>query len=183
MPSAKKFAQVAAYFLMREGGTSAYMKVLKLMYLADRRYMQLYNDSITGDRAVSMPHGPVLSRVYELMNGSAMDLNWAGWIAPNGRYDLRVVDGHTPEELDEIQGSEFAILDEIYRSFGHLNQYQLRDFTHEHCPEWSDPHGSSYPISAGEVFRALGAGEDEANARATLFNERRALDEALARYR
>ncbi|WP_063674433.1 Panacea domain-containing protein [Dyella thiooxydans] len=174
---------MAAYFLMKDGGTSPYMKVLKLMYLADRRYMQLYNDSITGDRAVSMPHGPVLTRVYELMNGSATDLHWAGWIAPNGRYDLRVVEGHTPEELDEIQGAEFHVLDEIYNAFGHLNQYQLRDFTHENCGEWTDPHGSSYPISAQEVFLALGSGEEEAKARASLFNERRALDEALARYR
>jgi hypothetical protein len=37
------------------------IKLIKLMYLAERLSLQRYGEPLTGDRLVSMPDGPVLS--------------------------------------------------------------------------------------------------------------------------
>jgi uncharacterized phage-associated protein len=180
--NSEKVAQIAAYFLQKEGGTAPYLKLLKLMYLADRESMRQRAFSISGDRAVSMPHGPVLSQTYELMNGSARDDSWDAWIAACSRYDLSLAQPHSTRELDELPPSDIAVLDTVHAQFGHLNKWQLVDWTHANCAEWSDPNGSSMPIDPMDTFRALGFAADDARARADAYNERRELAAALSQY-
>ncbi|HTH08426.1 MAG TPA: Panacea domain-containing protein, partial [Acidovorax sp.] len=60
----RKAAQAAACLLHKAGGSLSVLKLMKLMYLAERRSLKKYGDTITGDAFVSMPHGPVLSMTY-----------------------------------------------------------------------------------------------------------------------
>jgi uncharacterized phage-associated protein len=180
--NAEKVAQIAAYLLAKEGGTAPYLKLLKLMYLADRESLRTRTFTISGDKAVSMPHGPVLSQTYELMAGSARSDEWDAWIAPCERYDLCRSEASSGRQPNELSVSDMAILDDVHARFGHLNKWQLRDWTHENCEEWIDPNGSSAPIDPFATFRALGFAEEEARARADAYNERRALSAVLSRY-
>jgi hypothetical protein len=43
-----------------------------------------------------------------------------------------------------------------------MNKYQLRDWCHDHLPEWHDPDGSATPISVADVLRAEGFDDEEA---------------------
>ncbi|MCV9877817.1 Panacea domain-containing protein [Brenneria izbisi] len=61
MFSENKTAQMAGYLLLKRGGRMAYINLMKLLYLADREYLLTYGDSMTGERAVSMDNGPILS--------------------------------------------------------------------------------------------------------------------------
>jgi uncharacterized phage-associated protein len=45
----------------------SFLKLIKLMYLADRRALLEQGRSITFDRYVSMDHGAVLSQTYNLI--------------------------------------------------------------------------------------------------------------------
>jgi len=47
-----------------------YLKLMKLLYLADRESMRRNGRPISGDRYVSMDHGPVLSQTLNLINGA-----------------------------------------------------------------------------------------------------------------
>jgi Protein of unknown function (DUF4065) len=73
-----------------------YVRLLKLLYIADREMMAEAGAPVTGDRAVAMDHGPVLSHVYDLVKGKAARAReWAHlirttyhWVAmrqPTGR--------------------------------------------------------------------------------------------------
>ena len=179
----EKVAQIAAYLLRKEGRPAPYMKLLKLMYLADRESVRLYGDTLSGDRLVSMPHGPVLSLAYELMNGASNDDNWSRWITARAAYDINTTAQSNHWELDELSGPDREILDQIYAQFGAMTKWELRDWTHAHCQEWEDPNGSSFDIKPEKLFLALGAGEKEASERAEKYRERRSLDRALNRYR
>jgi uncharacterized phage-associated protein len=53
------------------GDRMEYVRLLKLLYIADREMMAEAGAPITGDRAVAMDHGPVLSHVYDLVKGKA----------------------------------------------------------------------------------------------------------------
>jgi Protein of unknown function (DUF4065) len=57
----KKAAQVAAFFALKQGGQIHVLKLTKLVYLSDREFMDRYDIPITGDKLVSMDHGPVNS--------------------------------------------------------------------------------------------------------------------------
>ena len=68
----------------------AVLKLMKLLYLAERRSFELYSEPIIGDRLVSMPHGPVLSFTFNHMNGQLESKpdGWAAWIGGRNDYML-----------------------------------------------------------------------------------------------
>jgi len=155
----KKAAQAAAYFLFRAGKPLSVLKLMKLLYLAERRSFEKHSAPMIGDRLVSMDHGPVLSRVYNHMNGEAasLDKGWEYWISDRAGHDLalrRPV--RSPEkELLELSDADQEILEEIWKKFGRMDQWRLRDYTHRHCPEWTDPEGSMIPMEPKAFLAAL----------------------------
>jgi len=167
MFSEERTAQMAAYLLSKKDSKMAYLKLLKLLYLADRAAMNKWGESITGDCFVSMPQGPVLSQTYDLIKGaeSQFEEGWNHWIKDDANYEVSLREENiTRCSFDELSDSELKILDNILLQFGDMEKYELVTYTHDNCQEWEDPHGSSYPIKAESIFRALGKNEDEINA-------------------
>ena len=64
-----KATQVAAYFLSKFNNRISKLKLMKLMYIADRESFRICGEPITYDAYCSMPHGPVLSKTYDIMKG------------------------------------------------------------------------------------------------------------------
>lgn len=157
----KKAAQAAAYFLFRASGALSILKLMKLLYLAERRSFEKHGEPMIGDRLVSMPQGPVLSRTYNLMNGElpSVEGGWESWIADRAEHDLALRNSEalrSPEQdLLELSDADLAILAETWDRFGGMDQWQLRDYTHASCPEWKDPDGSMIPMKPEELFAAL----------------------------
>ncbi len=159
----KKAAQAAAYFLYRSGQAMqmSVLKLMKLLYLAERRSYEVYCEPMIGDRLVSMPHGPVLSITYNHMNGEmeSVEGGWESWIGDRENHNVAVKNPeqfHSPEDdLLELSDSDLEILNETWNGFGHMSKYQIRDYTHKYCPEWQDPKGSMIPMTFGDLFRAL----------------------------
>jgi len=147
----RKTAQAAAYLLSLHKGTLNYMVLIKLLYLADRKSLIETGVPITGDKMVSMPHGPVLSLVLDLINmGKEDSRDWFDYISEPEKYEVSL-QKESPDN-DELSKFEIGVLDDIDKKFGHLNQWQLRDFTHT-LPEWEDPNGSSYPIQPDNLLQ------------------------------
>lgn len=153
-----KAAQVVAFFALKEGGEINVLKLAKLVYLAERESMRLYDEPMFYDRLVSMPDGPVTSVTLNFMNGSNTDDRWSRFVAPRSGYniplsrrDIQVLD------LDHLSTADLEILESLWRKFGGYDQYRIRDWTHvpQNVPEWSDPQGSSEPIPHERVFRGL----------------------------
>ena len=154
--------QAAARFLKKRGGTMSYMKLLKLLYLADRLALLELGRPITFDRFYSMKHGPVLSRTLELMTEDPDPLApsyWAEIISPPSNYEVRLK-GEAPH--DQLSPAQEDIIDRVYAQYGHMHRFQIRDFTHT-LPEWSDPNGSSIPIRPKDVLLAQGVSADDAD--------------------
>lgn len=64
----RKAVQVAARLLAHNGGEMNYMALMKLLYLVDREALLRFGRPVTGDQVVAMKHGPVLSRVFDLVS-------------------------------------------------------------------------------------------------------------------
>jgi uncharacterized phage-associated protein len=152
----RKAAQIAAFFALKEGGEINVLKLTKLVYLADRRHMELYDYPILDDELVSMPHGPVNSMTYNFINGYSEEAGWDEFISDRVAHKVGLTSSISPEQLDELSQAELDTLEQVWQSFGDMTPFQLRDWTHENCPEWEDPHGSSNPIPYERVFKYLG---------------------------
>lgn len=161
----RKAAQVAAYFLIRaakKGANITLLKLMKLMYLAERLSYERFCFPIIGDALVSMPHGPVLSRTLDLMNFGSLKENgeWDSLVAEKAGRDMSL-NGHdnlTIDDLRELSESDIEVLDSIWEKFGRMSAIQLREYTHnsDNCPEWQDPDGSSVPIQLDTLLQKLG---------------------------
>lgn len=153
----RKAAQVAAFFALRQGGQINVLKLTKLIYLSDRKFMERYDIPILGDRLVSMDHGPVNSQTLNYINGTAESQLWDSFLSDRAGHMVGLAhNGITEESLDELSDAETDVLREIWGQFGYMDRYAIRDYTHANCPEWEDPHGSSTPIRYAQVFKFLG---------------------------
>lgn len=152
----RKAAQIAAFFAREEGGAINVLKLAKLVYIADRMNMERYDIPMSGDNFVSMDHGPVNSITYNYINGMESQRDsWAEFIGDRAEYKVGVVRDLTDDDLDELSRAELRTLRDVWARFGHMDQFQVRDWTHENCPEWEDPHGSSAPIAFERVLGFL----------------------------
>ena len=154
----RKAAQVAAYFALEEGGSINVLKLVKLIYLADRLFMDRYDRPILNDRFVSMDHGPVNSITLNFINGCIAERgDWDKFISDRARHNVALANRRiTVDDLDELSEAELRILRQVWKRFGHRTHFQIRNYTHRHCPEWEDPNGSSTPIPYERIFKFLG---------------------------
>ncbi|WP_374979266.1 Panacea domain-containing protein [Pseudomonas solani] len=179
--SEQKVAQMAAYFLSRRGGEMAYLKLMKLLYLADRESMDRYNSTMSCDSHVSMPHGPVLSTTLNLITGQIESPEWRSWVSPDARYEVSLSRPlHSFDELDELSEADLDILEQVWQRFGRMERWQLVDYTHNNLPEWVDPGRSSRLINPRATFVALGRTEEQAEAAAREINERKQLGRVVS---
>lgn len=164
----KKAAQVAAFFLHRANGQMPILKLMKLMYLAERSSYQEFGEPIIGDKLVSMDHGPVLSVTYQHINGElhSVEGGWDTWVSGRENYDVSLVDAsciRTPgQDLLELCDGDIEVMEKTWQEFGHMTKWQIRDYTHAHCPEWQDPHGSMIPMEFEQFFKALDFNDEQA---------------------
>jgi len=139
------------------------LKLMKLLYLAERESLRVYGEPISGDKLVSMQHGPVLSRTLNLMNGwdDQTQGGWSEWVEDRSGHELALRDPsmiRTPQQdLLALSDGDLEVLEAIWVRFGHMGQFALVEYTHSSaCSEWEDPQGSSYPIPLDRVLHAVG---------------------------
>src|SRR5438094_5768402 len=75
----RKAAQAASRLIQQSGGEMNYLALMKLLYLVDREALIRFGRPVTGDRVVSMKHGPVLSRIYDLIAQKKQGLPPGEW--------------------------------------------------------------------------------------------------------
>ena len=157
-----KLTQAAAYLLKLHGGEMKYIKLVKLLYLADRRSLLERGRTITKDHYVSMDHGPVLSIMLNLIQGSyrETDGTWAKTISTSN-YDVVLNDAVGSLSIDNLSRAEIAILDGVYDEYGHWYRWTLIDEVMHKLPEWHHPAGSIIPIDYKDILRAGGLSESQ----------------------
>lgn len=175
-------AQIAAFFATRAGGSINIMKLVKLMYLADRESMSRYGAPISFDRMVSMDEGPVLSRTLNLINGDVSKKAaaiWDSWITAREGHQVSARKEVTPDALDRLSDADLEVMEDTWKRFGHMDQWDLSKYTHKNCAEWRDPDGSALPIAETDVLMALGRTQERAVAEAERLRRERELDTIL----
>ncbi len=166
----------AAGVILRDRGPMDRLRLLKLLYIADREALQERGVPIVGGLMVAMDHGPLHSEIYDLIKGShAKEAEWSTVIASSGNtVSLKSDPGRqdlSPYEIDK--------LNDVSERFKNIDTWALSELTHE-FDEWrqSFEKGTSRPISPEKLLTALGFDGaeikkivDDANAQAMLLKQ------------
>ena len=133
-----------------------YIRLLKLLYIADREMLAEHGHTITGDEAVAMKKGPVLSRTYDLLKGEGHGATvWANFIQTEGyQAVLRRKPGR-----GKLSAAALVKLNEVSARYSNMATDDLIAETHK-FREWRKvfPPGSrsSHLIPWELVLRVLG---------------------------
>jgi uncharacterized phage-associated protein len=155
-----KAAQAAAYFALRSGGKIEKLKLVKLLYLAEREAMAALDHPMFYDEFYSLKDGPVCSNALNGINGVTDTGTWSAYIIRNGNI---LVPTHKMEreEFDEISNAEMSILEQLWERFARSTSAEIRRYTHDHCAEYEEVFRGRRPISYLAVFQALGKSDPE----------------------
>ncbi len=160
----RKAAQAAAYLLRLHDGRLPYIKLIKLLYLADRKALIETGLPITGDRMVAMPHGPVLSQILDFINhGPTTPSPWFEYVSEPANCDVTEVmpkAKDTDLDLSTLSIYDRGVLDAVNTEYGWMDKWALRELCHR-LPEWKDPEGSSTSIDPADILRIEHVPENE----------------------
>jgi len=153
----RRATQIAAKFLQRHDGKLKYLKLIKLIYIVDREALKEHGYALTGDAYFSLPHGPIVSEIQDLITDDPEFVDsdyWKDYIKTS-ENDVELVE--TPE-FDALSPIANRLVEKVDDEFGGYNRWELRDITHN-FPEWEDPGKSRLPITYESILKAVGRDE------------------------
>ena len=159
-----KTAEAVAHLLRNEPSKRLnYMRLIKLLYIADRQSIRETARPITGDRAFAMDRGPVLSQLYDLiLDKHARSPDWDQHFR-RVNYEIELIQDPGNDHLSRY---EAATLSQVSEECAGLDEWDVGLLTHDFA-EWKQnepPQGSSKPIPPRDIFRAVGREADFAGA-------------------
>ena len=156
-----KAMQAAAVLLDAERTRQmSYYRLLKLLYLADRRHLKETGRPITGGRTVAMDQGPLSSSVYDLIKKEHSAYpEWSQFFRVEGRY-IEMLEHPGNGELSR---REIRTLLAEAKKFEDREDDELGVIAHA-LPEYKDHHpaGTSTTIPLCDIVRAVGRTAEEA---------------------
>lgn len=158
----EKATQAAARLLKLRGGKMSYLKLIKLLYFADRVALVKLGRPITFDKYYSLENGPVLSQTCDLIKNRAPRNTGRYWrqFIERTEYDVRLRKRALSDQLSE---AEESILDRVFKKYGHMYRWDIVKLSHK-LPEYVDPQTSAIPISYADILKAAGVDRAEAKA-------------------
>jgi len=136
-----------------------YMRLLKLLYIADRESLKETGRPIIGTKTIAMERGPLHSEVYDLIKGGHYNAPmWAEFIHTD-RYEVELA--RNPGVL-HLSQYEIEKLTETARAYEDMDEWEVARATHA-FDEWTAnrPEGTSAPIPMEAILDAVGRSKDK----------------------
>ncbi|GMV83872.1 MAG: hypothetical protein AMXMBFR7_50560 [Planctomycetota bacterium] len=149
-----KSIQAAAELLAREPGRQmSRLRLIKLLYIADREALKETGRPITWDRWVAMKHGPVLSRFYDVIKGLEVGSTELAKYVDQQGYQIILRSDPGKGQLNRYEIRKLAELSNRYRD---QDEWELVEITHQ-FPEWikNNPGDSSRQIPLEDILAGV----------------------------
>ena len=110
-----KTLQAAGMLLHMSGGSMPRLKLLKLLYIADRQCLAVEGNTITGDKAYAMRKGPVISTTYSIIRGEdSQSCRWQRFLKSNKNGIVYTVTDPGTEDLYQF---EKEIIKQVHKQY------------------------------------------------------------------
>lgn len=153
----QKAIQAVAFLLKQRHETNCsdnYMRVLKLLYFAERESLSETGRPITGDSFVAMKNGPTLSHLLDSVNQRGVNnKEWDKYILREG-YNIRLIQDPGNGKLCRY---EIDLLKKICEEYREKSEWDIVEESHK-LPEWqkNNPGESSKAIPLSDLLEAVG---------------------------
>ena len=128
------------------------LRLMKLMYLADRLSLKKWGHPIVGGHYSSLENGPVISDAYDATKSGS---DWSISLERNiNEMSVRV-----RPQLAELSKEDICLIDETHKTYRPMDLWQLVKHTHS-LQEWDKKVGkSSSRIDTAKLLHILGKSE------------------------
>ncbi len=158
--------QMAVAFIAKANRPVGRLRLLKLMYLAEREAMRRFLRPIIGDRILAMREGMALSDTARLARGKGeADGEWNRHIVRNAQ-GLGIRKGMSGRPLDCLGSDDLEVIQSVWHRYGDKSQDELVHGVHHKLPEWiehryDDDRGpQAVPVSYETLYRTICKPED-----------------------
>lgn len=130
----RKATDAVARLIEMSGADVDYLRISKLMYLADRKAILERGIPIVGGHYFSMWKGPAISEVMNFVKCRN---------APRWKEVISHLRGHalnllTRSKYESLSAPEVAILDEVVKTHFLCSTEDLVEWCHQNCPEYEN---------------------------------------------
>ena len=158
----KRATHAAAYLIKLAGGQLNYLKMVKMLYFADRYSILHYGYPISGGNYFSMKMGPVVSEIMDAAkNNNNKYSYWASVIHKRSNTMSMSKDIDT----DELSKNDEKALEEVFLALRKLTHRELIDgYCHDgkKTPEWTRIEDDSRaPLKVEKILRTLGGNPED----------------------
>lgn len=174
----ERIAQAAAFLIgCGKEQRIQYLKLLKLLYWADRESLREAGVPITGDTAVAMKNGPVLSNIYDYIKGEDLSDHtvWDRYFRKDG-YELVLT---ADPGMGKLSRYDRRILKTAYETHQGQDGFEMSESSHE-FPEWEAANArrkidgrGAVPIRIEDTLAAVGCSQEQIDRVAEAQNEER----------
>ena len=159
----EKAIQAVGVLLRHEGKQASRLRLLKLIYIADRESLKKTGLPILGSKIVAMQHGPLHSEILDLIKGNHIqEPAWSRHFRSVGRNVLL----DEEPETGRLSRYEIELLIRVVDERIDLDDYQLAVETHgfqEWLEVYPDPkENTSHPIPITLLIDSVGRNADKA---------------------
>ncbi|MCC6127398.1 MAG: SocA family protein [Pirellulales bacterium] len=158
-----KAIQAVGVLLRREGKRASRLRLLKLLYIADRISLAETGCQILGSKIVALKHGPLHSEVLDLINGEHIHSpQWSRYFQSVGR-DLMLTE---EPDVGSLSRYEVELLNRVVDGHDNCSDWDVADETHGFA-EWQTIYpdrneNTSRPIPIELLIDSTGRGADKA---------------------
>ncbi|WP_462399161.1 Panacea domain-containing protein [Corynebacterium falsenii] len=150
--SAVKTAQAVNFFLKESASDprsvdgDTYLKLIKLLWAADRFSLRNFGIEVTGDHYSAMSYGPVASKAYNLIlacqPGASVDTRWtseadAQWWKEHFETRNYAMNTVADPGSDYLSRADILMLETAYSHFRDTGRFEVANNISHIYPEWS----------------------------------------------
>lgn len=159
----KKAVQAINYIAENNNGVVKKLKAIKLIWFADRFHLRNFGRTITGDKYVAMPYGPVPSISLDVLNHNTYtakvhDIN-LDYVDEYLRLNKVDIESLQSTNLRVFSSTDIEALDAVLSRYNDVDRFDLAEISHE-FPEWNkfesqlkDPTApKAYPMDISDFF-------------------------------
>jgi uncharacterized phage-associated protein len=152
----KKATQAVARLIQKSGAPIDYLRLVKLVYLADRRSIIERGIPIVGGKYYSMGKGPVISEVMNFVHRQNAP-RWKETISPRSGNEIRLCG---IPDFGALSKSELDILDGVVSEHLQRTTDELVVWCHDNCPEYEQVKaGQRKPITVESILEGANKGK------------------------
>lgn len=149
-----KVAVEAILYIATNSQQPTFHHIAKLLYFADRLHLERYGRFICGDDYVAMKHGPVPSRVYDMLKVIRDGYDYISFPEIKGAFRVQeytVIPQRKPD-FEWLSDSEIKCLNESIAAYDKCTFGQLTKLSHDAA--WSSADENDF-ISLEAIVHSL----------------------------